>query len=155
MLKVKIDPFLCFNTNKMETSQIKLFQNYSDNVIEFENLDDFNNYYKINKADIDKLSTNALNRKFRVKNHRIGRKKGVIYLFPVKTNNVETTQTSTDGLSIDEKLNRLNNRLKNIETILTSLMEALFSDQNESNTSSQYRTPSQTSTNSRFNTNYI
>ena len=132
----------------MESSQIKLIQNFSDNVIEFENLDDFNNYYKINKADIDALSTNALNRKFKIKNHRICRKLGKIYLAPLKTPNVEQLQIGSDVLTIDEKLNRLNVRLKNIEEKINCLFE-IFSElkndginpSNESRTQPLYGQP--------------
>lgn len=127
----------------METSQIKLYQNYSDNVVEFESLDDFNNYYKINKADIDNLSTNALNRKYKVKNHRIGRKKGQIYLFPLKENDVQTTSSNEDNLIINEKLNSLNNRLKNIEENFLEFIEAFYDFLNEQSKPKPQQQPKQ------------
>ena len=61
----------------MENIDVKVFKNLCDDIIEFETIDEFNNYYKINKAEIDKLSTRGINQKYKVKNHRIGREKGV------------------------------------------------------------------------------
>ena len=139
----------------MESSNVKLHQNYSDNPTEFESIDDFNNYYKINKADIDKLSTHAINLKYKVKNHRFGRKKGELILFPSKHDAIQQQNTSSNGLTIDEKLNRLNDRMKKIETLLSSLLEALFNDENEPNTTNQYQVRNQVNSNSRFNTSYL
>ena len=102
----------------MESTNVKLHQNYSDNPTEFESIDDFNNYYKINKADIDKLSTHAINLKYKVKNHRFGRKKGQLILFPSKLDGTQQQNTNSDELSIHEKLNRLNERFKKIESFI-------------------------------------
>ena len=137
----------------MESINVKLHQNYSDNPTEFESIDDFNNYYKINKADIDKLSTHAINLKYKVKNHRFGRKKGQLILYPSKHDASHQQPIGSDGLTSDEKLNRLNNRMKNIESLLTTLLDTIFNDQNEHNTNSQYR--AQATNQTRFNTSYI
>ena len=139
----------------MESINVKLHQNYSDNPTEFESIDDFNNYYKINKADIDKLSTHAINLKYKVKNHRFGRKKGQLILFPAKHDVSHQQPIGSDGLTSDEKLNRLNNRMKNIESLLSSLLDALFNNENEHNSNSQYRAQTTNQTNARFNTSYI
>ena len=139
----------------MESTNIKLHKNYSDNPTEFESIDDFNNFYKINKADIDKLSTHAINLKYKVKNHRFGRKKGQLILFPLKQVDQPIQHLDSTGLTIDEKLNRLNERLKKIESLMSSLLEAIFSEQNESTSQPQYQTRNQVGTNSRFATPYI
>ena len=122
----------------MENIDVKVFKNLCDDIIEFETIDEFNNYYKINKAEIDKLSTRGINQKYKVKNHRIGREKGAITLFPLKqSSNIQhAPQPASDvvdenGISTHEKLNRLNSRLKNIENILNQLLEAIFENQND------------------------
>ena len=139
----------------MESTNVKLHQNYSDNPTEFESIDDFNNYYKINKADIDKLSTHAINLKYKVKNHRFGRKKGQLILFPSKLDGTQQQNTNSDELSIHEKLNRLNERFKKIESLLTSLLDALFNEQNEPNSQAPSQFRNQATANTRFNTSYL
>ena len=140
----------------MENIDVKVFKNLCDDIIEFETVDEFNNYYKINKAEIDKLSTRGINQKYKVKNHRIGREKGAITLFPLKqSSNIQhTPQPASDvvdenGISTHEKLNRLNSRLKNIENILNQLLEAIFENQNDTR---QQSIPMQSLQSSRFAT---
>ena len=140
----------------MENSSVKVFKNLCDDVIVFDTVDDFNNYYKLNKAEIDKLSTRGINQKYKVKNHRIGREKGLITLYPKKESNIiqQPQAPSLDvvdenGLTLHEKLNRLNNKLKNIENILNHLLNGIFEDQNDTNPRTQ------TQSNSRFNPSYI
>ena len=140
----------------MENIDVKVFKNLCDDIIEFETIDEFNNYYKINKAEIDKLSTRGINQKYKVKNHRIGREKGAITLFPLKqSSNIQhTPQPASDvvdenGISTHEKLNRLNSRLKNIENILNQLLEAIFENQNDTR---QQSIPMHSQQSSRFAT---
>ena len=140
----------------MENSSVKVFKNLCDDVIVFDTVDDFNNYYKLNKAEIDKLSTRGINQKYKVKSHRIGREKGNITLYPKKESNIiqQPQAPSLDvvdenGLTLHEKLNRLNNKLKNIENILNHLLNGIFEDQNDTNPRTQ------TQSNARFNPPYI
>ena len=140
----------------MENIDVKVFKNLCDDIIEFETIDEFNNYYKINKAEIDKLSTRGINQKYKVKNHRIGREKGAITLFPLKqSSNIQhAPQPASDvvdenGISTHEKLNRLNSRLKNIENILNQLLEAIFENQNDTR---QQSIPMHSQQSSRFAT---
>ena len=146
----------------MNDTKVKVFSNLCDDIIEFETVEDFDNYYRKNKEMIDKLSTRGLNQKFKIKNHHIGRLKNEIMLYPLKasktkTNNVQTSldQADESGITIHEKLNRLNERLKKIESLMSSLLEAIFSEQNESTSQPQYQTRNQVGTNSRFATPYI
>ena len=140
----------------MENSSDKVFKNLCDDVIVFDTVDDFNNYYKLNKAEIDKLSTRGINQKYKVKSHRIGREKGNITLYPKKeSSNIQQPQAPSldvvdeNGLTLHEKLNRLNNKLKNIENILNHLLNGIFEDQNDTNPRTQ------TQSNARFNPPYI
>ena len=146
----------------MNDTKVKVFSNLCDDVIEFETVEDFDNYYRKNKELIDKLSTRGLNQKFKIKNHHIGRLKNEITLYPLKDSktkkdNVPTSLDYADstGVTIHEKLNRLNERFKKIESLLTSLLDALFNEQNEPNSSTQSQFRNQANANTRFSTSYI
>ena len=146
----------------MNDTKVKVFSNLCDDVIEFETVEDFDNYYRKNKELIDKLSTRGLNQKFKIKNHHIGRLKNEITLYPLKDSktkkdNVPTSLDYADstGVTMHEKLNRLNERFKKIESLLTSLLDALFNEQNESNSPIQSQFRNQAPANTRFNTSYI
>ena len=71
--------------------------------------------------------SDSKNQKYKIQGHRIGRQKGEIMLFPLK----QSEAIPDDNIDIiDQKLNNLNSRLKNIENILTGFIEA-FSNKND------------------------
>lgn len=119
----------------MDSTKVKVFANLCDDIIEFESVEDFDNYYRKNKDFIDQLSTRGLNQKFKIKNHHIGRLKNQITLYPLKqtkiTNN--TAPPSLDiadesGVTLHEKLNSINNRLKNLEENVLSLLDEMYEE---------------------------
>ena len=140
-------------------SELKVFQNLYDDVLHFETKEEFNRYYAKNKESIDKMATRGLNVKFKINGFKIGRSKGDIILYPTKetkqTPEININQADESGITLHEKLNRLNERLKKIETLMSSLLEAIFNEQNEPNPANQYQTRNQASSNSRFATSYI
>lgn len=141
------------------TSDVKVFQNLYDDVLHFETKEEFNRYYAKNKEAVDKMATRGLNVKFKINGFKIGRTKGEIILYPTKdtkqTPEINTNQADENGITIHQKLNSLNNKIKNIESLLTSVLDAIFNDENEHNTNSQYRAQTTNQNNSRFNTSYI
>lgn len=141
------------------TSDVKVFQNLYDDVLHFETKEEFNRYYAKNKEAVDKMATRGLNVKFKINGFKIGRTKGEIILYPTKdtkqTPEINTNQADENGITIHQKLNSLNNKIKNIESLLTSVLDAIFNDENEHNTNSQYRAQTTNQTSTRFNTSYI
>ena len=140
-------------------SELKVFQNLYDDVLHFETKEEFNRYYAKNKESIDKMATRGLNVKFKINGFKIGRTKGNIILYPTKETKqipeININQADESGITLHEKLNRLNERLKKIETLMSSLLEAIFNEQNEPNPANQYQTRNQASSNSRFATSYL
>ena len=76
----------------MSSNDVTVFANLCDNVIELDTVDDFNNYYKLNKAEIDKISTRGLNQKYKIAGHKIGRLKGQIMLYPLKKSETQNSE---------------------------------------------------------------
>ena len=69
----------------MENSEtVKVFSNASDNVITFDNKEEFMKYYNKHKDDMDQEKTRGLNIKYKIPSYKIGRQKNVITLFPIK-----------------------------------------------------------------------
>ena len=134
----------------METSQVKLFKNLCDDVIEFETVEDFDNYYRKNKEMIDKISTRGLNQKFKIKNHHIGRLKNEITLYPlkqskVKDNNIQSSLDIADesGLTLHQKLNQLQNRIKNLDENFAEFLDTFYDFINEQHQQKQQPKPMQ------------
>ena len=140
-------------------SELKVFQNLYDDVLHFESKEEFNRYYAKNKESIDKMATRGLNVKFKINGFKIGRTKGNIILYPTKETKqipeININQADESGITLHEKLNRLNERFKKIESLLTSLLDALFNEQNESNSPTQSQFRNQANANTRFSTSYL
>ena len=140
-------------------SELKVFQNLYDDVLHFESKEEFNRYYAKNKESIDKMATRGLNVKFKINGFKIGRTKGNIILYPTKETKqipeININQADESGITLHEKLNRLNERFKKIESLLTSLLDALFNEQNEPNSSTQSQFRNQANANTRFSTSYL
>ena len=109
----------------MEDS-IKVFENIGDNVLSFETKEDFMRYYNKNRELVDAMSTRGLNRKFKIDSFKIGRLKGKIILYPLKE--PETKSEELDAktkLTINEKLDFMNRRLKKIEEMINIVVDFL------------------------------
>lgn len=116
-------------------NSIKVFQNIGDNIICFDTKEDFMKHYNKNKETIDGMSTRGLNVKYKIEGFKIGRSKGEIILYPLKESksksdsesdlNMQQTQTQPEvknKLSIEEKLDYINRRIKKIEEMLTLII---------------------------------
>ena len=105
---------------------IKVFENIGDNVLGFETKEDFMRYYNKNKESIDAMSTRGLNRKFKIDGFKIGRLKGEIILYPLKETETKSEELdSKTKLTINEKLDFMNRRLKKIEDMINIVVEFL------------------------------
>lgn len=109
----------------MEDS-IKVFENIGDNVLSFETKEDFMRYYNKNQNMIDNMSTRGLNRKFKIDGFKIGRLQGKIILYPLKETETKSDELdSKTKLTINEKLDFMNRRLKKIEEMINIVIDFL------------------------------
>lgn len=116
------------------TLELKVFTNLSDEVVNFETKDEFERYYNAHKDEIENMTTRGLNIKFRIDGYKIGRIKGKLTLYPLKSSQQtsEFSQDFTDetGLTLHEKLNNLNMRLKTMEEKLNSFYKSFSNIKN-------------------------
>ena len=128
--------FKFFNIKYMEDS-IKVFENIGDNIVPFETKEDFMRYYNKNQNTIDAMSTRGLNRKFKIDGFKIGRLQGKIILYPLKESERKAEQSepkseeldSKTKLTINEKLDFMNRRLKKMEEMLEIVIQ--YFEQND------------------------
>lgn len=116
------------------TDPIKVFNNISDNVINFESKEEFMRYYSKNKETIDNMPTRGLNKKFLINGFKLGRIKKELTLFPIEsalgkrlgsiTNNESQNEIQNEDISMIElKLDNISERLKRIETQISILLK--------------------------------
>lgn len=116
-------------------NSIKVFQNIGDNIICFDTKEDFMKHYNKNKETIDGMSTRGLNVKYKIEGFKIGRSKGEIILYPLKESKSKSDSESdlnmqaqtqpeikSNKLSIEEKLDYINRRIKKIEEMLALII---------------------------------
>ena len=74
------------------SDEVKITKNISDDVINFENKEEFFKYYEEHKEDVDKMKTRGLNIKFKIPGFKIGRKKDELVLIQLKKTKEEKEQ---------------------------------------------------------------
>ena len=68
------------------STEVDVYETLSDNVVRFDNKDQFIAYYKMNSKQIDEMPTRGLNIKYQIKGYKLGRKGGKITLIPTRGN---------------------------------------------------------------------
>lgn len=120
---------------------MSIYKKASDNMIEFDNGEDFLKYYDKNKITIDEIPTRGLNLKYKINGYKIGRKDGKIILWPDKNINIKSTSNkiTIDDLKEIKEINDIFDRLNNITDRLT-LLEQLLNSTSVSNQTPQDNT---------------
>lgn len=120
---------------------MSIYKKASDNMIEFDNGEDFLKYYDKNKITIDEIPTRGLNLKYKINGYKIGRKDGKIILWPDKNINIKSTSNkiTIDDLKEIKEINDIFDRLNNITERLT-LLEQLLNSTSVSNQTPQDNT---------------
>lgn len=120
---------------------MSIYKKASDNMIEFDNGEDFLKYYDKNKITIDEIPTRGLNLKYKINGYKIGRKDGKIILWPDKNINIKSTSNkiTIEDLKEIKEINDIFDRLNNITERLT-LLEQLLNSTSVSNQTPQDNT---------------
>lgn len=87
------------------------------NITTFESKQEFNDYYKEHKEEIDELKTKELNDKFKVEGFKIIRNKGKITFRRIKEAKQKENDNSHQELKIDDvmkQLKEMNDKLNEI-----------------------------------------
>ena len=140
--------------NESKNTIIVVGKNSNINIKNFDTLDEFQNYYDLHKDEIDKLTTNKLNRMFKIKDYKIARRtidntetKKLCFrqllkseLHPNDENSAEANENEILSVreieSINDTLSELNDRIKILELDNTKIKKQLLEIINALNTSS-------------------
>lgn len=92
---------------------MSIYKKISDNSKQFETPEEFLKFYDKNKDSIDETNTRALNLKYKINDHKIGRKNGKIIIYPLtnislKESNV-SSEESSDITSMKKEITKLRN----------------------------------------------
>ena len=140
-------------TDKNKSDFIPIYgKNSSIKTKQFETLDEFNQFYKLHKEEIDEMTTNKLNRLYHIKDYKITRRKiGNNEDSGASTKGVKTlcfqqikptSKENNDDLNerieeLETSISDLNNKMKNIELenskIKSQLIEIIKAINNSSN----------------------
>ena len=109
-------------------------KNSNLNIKNFDTLEEFQNYYSLHKDEIDKLSTNKINRMFKIKDYKITRRtidnaeeKTLCFrqLFKNEIENHEHEHEENEN-EIENTLSELNERIKQLELDNTKIKKQLI-----------------------------
>ena len=106
---------------------MSIYKKQSDDLKTFETAEEFLKYYDNNKKDIDETHTRSLNLKFKINGHTIGRKQGKLILYPKKSEQKESQETTISN-DIDEKYEQLKQAILQLNERLKKLEESLPQD---------------------------
>lgn len=103
---------------------MSIYKKQSDDLKTFETAEEFLKYYDNNKKDIDETHTRSLNLKFKINGHTIGRKQGKLILYPKKSEQKESQETTISN-DLDEKYEQLKQAILQLNERLKKLEESL------------------------------
>ena len=104
------------------SQSIEIIKSISDDTKEFNDTSDFIKYYELNKTELDKLSTCALNKKFKVKGYHLGRKKGELKLIPLNLYRPSEYEVHQQDTSIEDKIDVLNMKIDNLTALIKKVL---------------------------------
>lgn len=116
---------------------IKVIEPYNPQIVEFENIDDFNIYYNTHKEEFDNMTTQKLNTKYKIPGYKLTKKSNELKLIKDynyhKRKNANTDSNSSDvpkeGLAshendikeLRERITFLEKQIDNINTFLSNM----------------------------------
>lgn len=112
---------------------MSIYKKISDNSKQFETPEEFLKFYDKNKDSIDETNTKALNLKYKIIDHKIGRKNGKIIIYPLsnislKESNFSNPETDSDITSMKKEITKLRNDVNKLieayQEIISVLGEA-------------------------------
>ena len=101
---------------------IEIIKPITEDTREFKDSLDFIKYYELNKTELDKLSTCALNKKFKIKGYHLGRKKGELKLIPLNLYRPSEYEVHQQDTTIEDKIDILNMKIDKLLKIITQLL---------------------------------
>ncbi len=103
------------------SQSIEILKPIMDDMKESNDSSDFIKFYELNKTELDKLSTCALNKKFKIKGYHLGRKKGELKLIPLDLYRPSEYEVHQQDTTINDKIDILNMKIDKLTKFLTKM----------------------------------
>lgn len=111
--------------NQSDTT--KVFRYLYQTTTNFDSKESWDKFYAKNKEDIDAMTTNALNIKYKVDGYRFGRKQKQLFLFPVVKKEEKLEESKQFNDEQIEKITDLQSKLNEITSKLNET--SVFSEE--------------------------
>ena len=108
---------------------LKVIEPIRDYLKVFSSPDEFNIWYTKNKDDVDALTTNKLNKLYKINGYRITKIKGVLMLKKWQT--IEDSTQSANSPLLPEDLQELQDEIKNIKSTVNKIIDYLNGSQTQ------------------------
>ena len=99
------------SSSENKQDKIEVFENISDKVKTFNNKEEFMSYYENHKSEIDSMKTRGLNMKYTIPGFKIGKRKNIITLYPIKDDNKDKKDNNELNTEIKQKLDHIEQSL--------------------------------------------
>lgn len=111
---------------------VKIIEPIKHFIKEFNTPEEFNMWYKMNKKEMDELTTHKLNKLYHINGYRITKRKGELMLKIYDENkkienssNEENLQNDDRITEIENNIEQINEEIKNIKIALQSVRDYL------------------------------
>ena len=115
---------------KKPLPEIKIIEKFSPDITEFENKEEFIEYLQDNKEEMDKLTTQKLNKMYHIKGYKITKLKGEICL--KKDNTTDSKDKNRDNTEMTKvletqsvEINELKQEIQTLKSALSNLINQL------------------------------
>ena len=106
---------------------LKIIEPIRDYLKVFSSADEFNIWYTKNKDEVDSLTTNKLNKMYKIQGYRITKIKNVLML--KKCNESHDNNNSANSPLVPDNLQELQDEIKNIKSTVNKIIEYLNGNQ--------------------------
>ena len=104
------------------SQSIEIIKPITEDTREFKDSSDFIKFYELNKAELDKLSTCALNKKYKINGYHLGRKKGELKLIPLNLYRPSEYEIHNQDTTLNDKIDIINMKIDKLINIFNQLI---------------------------------
>lgn len=106
---------------------VKIIEPIKHFIKEFNTPEEFNMWYKMNKKEMDELTTHKLNKLYHINGYRITKRKGELMLKIYGENKKNENSSNEENLQNDDRITEIENNIEQINEEIKNIKIALQS----------------------------
>lgn len=106
---------------------VKIIEPIKHFIKEFNTPEEFNMWYKMNKKEMDELTTHKLNKLYHINGYRITKRKGELMLKIYDENKKNENSSNEENLQNDDRITEIENNIEQINEEIKNIKIALQS----------------------------